>query len=407
MATINTHYDKLGSAYLFAEISRRVRAFTEQNPSAKVLRLGIGDTTAPLGPTIVAGLREGAERLGSEGTYTGYGDYEGEPYLRQAILDTYRERGVDLDLGEVFVSDGAKSDSANIQSIFGQDNVVALQDPAYPVYSDSNVMAGRTGRYSQETQQYEGIVYMPCTEANGFFPALPTTKVDLIYLCSPNNPTGAVAKREDLARFVAYAQAHRSVILFDAAYSGYIRDPQIPRTIFEVDGAKSCAIEINSFSKLAGFTGVRLGWAIVPKALRAENCEPGKITAMWYRRQSTFFNGPSNVVQRGGAAALSPAGRKECQATIDFYMTNARIIRDGLTRAGLVCYGGENAPYIWLRTPQGAKSWDFFDKLLREAHVVTTPGSGFGPSGEGFIRLTAFGKRADTELAVERIQKVL
>jgi LL-diaminopimelate aminotransferase len=407
MAKINHHYDKLGGGYLFAEIARRSRAFAEKNPGVKLLRLGIGDTTIPLTPTVVSGLHAGAAKLGSEETYTGYGDYEGERFMRQAIADVYRERGVELDLGEIFVSDGAKSDSANLQSIFGTDNVVALQDPAYPVYADSNVMAGRSGRFNPESQQYEAFVYMPCTEANGFFPDPPDARVDLVYLCSPNNPTGAVATRDQLAQFVRYARERKALILFDAAYATFIRDPKLPQSIYEIEDAKTCAIEINSFSKSAGFTGVRLGWSVVPKALVVEDCEPGKINAMWYRRQSTFFNGPSNVVQAGAAAALSREGRAECRAMVDAYLQNARIIRDGLRKIGLVCYGGDNAPYVWLKTPGGVKSWDFFDKLLSEAHVITTPGSGFGPSGEGFIRLSAFGKRRDTELAVASIQRAL
>jgi len=268
-------------------------------------------------------------------------------------------------------------------------------------------MAGRTGAYDPQRGQYQGIVYMPCDEGNGFFPELPREKVDLVYLCSPNNPTGAVATRAQLAAFVAYARAHQAVIIFDAAYSAFIRDPDLPHSIYEIPGAETCAIEINSFSKSAGFTGVRLGWAVVPKALVAEDAPAGKLNGLWYRRQSTFFNGPSNVVQAGGAAALSPKGREENRAVVDAYLANAKLIRDGLTAVGLTCFGGTNAPYIWMKTPGGMSSWDFFDKLLREAHVVTTPGSGFGPAGEGYIRLSAFGKRQDTEQAVANIQAAL
>jgi LL-diaminopimelate aminotransferase len=407
MARTNSNYDKLAAGYLFPEVARRTKAFAAKNPGVELLRLGIGDTSVPLTPTVVAGLKAGADRLGAAETYTGYGDYEGEPFMRTAIAELYRERGVELDLGEIFVSDGAKCDSGNIQSIFSADSVVAIQDPAYPVYVDTNVMSGRTGTFDVARQQYDGIVYMPCTVQNGFFPSVPTGAVDLIYLCSPNNPTGAVATREQLATFVEYARAQQAVILFDAAYSAFIREPGLPQSIYEVPGAKRCAIELNSFSKSAGFTGVRLGWAVVPKELTAEDCPAGKLNAMWYRRQSTFFNGPSNVVQAGGAAALTPEGRKECRAMVDQYLANARIIREGLQAAGLTCHGGTNAPYIWARTPGGARSWDFFDRLLEEAHVVTTPGAGFGPAGEGYIRLSAFGKRSDTERAVERIQAVL
>jgi LL-diaminopimelate aminotransferase len=407
MARINPNYDKLAAGYLFPEIARRARAFAEQNPGVELLRLGIGDTTLPLTPAAVAGLRAGAEKLGVAETYTGYGDYEGEKWMRQALVDLYRERGVSLELSELFVSDGAKSDSSSIQSIFAADSVVAIQDPAYPVYVDSNVMVGRTGAFDPARQQYRGIVYMPCTEDNGFFPALPAQKVDLVYLCSPNNPTGATATHAQLQRFVDWARAEKAVLLFDAAYSAFIRDPSLPQSIYEIPGAKSCAIELSSFSKMAGFTGVRLGWAVVPEELVAEDAPPGKLNAMWYRRQSTFFNGPSNVVQAGGAAALTREGRAESRAMVDAYLANARTIKEGLEAAGLRCFGGTNAPYVWARTPGGMSSWDFFDLLLAEAHVVTTPGSGFGPSGEGYIRLSAFGKRADTARAVERIQAAL
>jgi LL-diaminopimelate aminotransferase len=407
MATINVNYDKLGAGYLFPEIARRAKAFSEKHPGVELHRLGIGDTTQPLAPSIVRALKDAAERLAHPETYTGYGDYEGEVFLREAIRGLYRERKVEIDLDEIFASDGAKSDSGNIQTIFGSRNVVAVEDPAYPVYVDTNVMAGRTESFNTVTGQYSGIVYMPCNEQNAFFPELPTEKADLVYLCSPNNPTGAVATREQLTRFVEYALQMRSVIIFDAAYSAFISDPNLPRSIYEIPGAKECAIEINSFSKSAGFTGVRLGWSIVPKALTTEDAPAGKLNALWYRRQSTFFNGASNVVQYGGAAALSPKGRLECQVIIDYYMQNARLIREGLSSIGLTCYGGDNAPYIWAKTPFGVRSWDFFDKLLKEAHVVTTPGSGFGPSGEGFIRLSAFGHRESTERAIASIKSNL
>lgn len=404
MATININFDKLGAGYLFPEVARRAKVFAEKHPGVELHRLGIGDTTQPLAPSVVRAIQDGADRLSKVDTYTGYGDYEGEKFLRQAIAELYRERNVHLELDEIFVSDGAKSDSGNIQSIFGYQNVVAVQDPAYPVYVDTNVMAGRTESFNTVTGQYAGIVYMPCHEHNGFFPDLPSDKADLIYLCSPNNPTGAVATRDQLARFVEYARQMQAVIVFDAAYSAFISDPKLPRSIYEVAGAKECAIEINSFSKSAGFTGVRLGWSVVPATLVTEDSSAGKVNALWYRRQSTFFNGASNVVQYGGAAALSPKGRRECQTVIDYYMHNARIIREGLTSLGLTCYGGENAPYIWVKSPSGLRSWDFFDQLLHQAHVITTPGSGFGPSGEGFIRFSAFGRRESTERAMASIR---
>jgi LL-diaminopimelate aminotransferase len=405
MATVNANYRKLQAGYLFPEIGRRTRQFLAENPGVQVMRLGIGNTTEPLSPAIIRGLHEGVEALAQVETYTGYGDEQGETALREALARRYKGYGADLDADEFFVSDGAKPDTANIQSIFGIENVVAIQDPAYPVYVDTNVIAGRTGQACNG--QYEGLVYMPCTAENGFFPNLPQGKVDLIYLCSPNNPTGAVATHAQLKPFVDYALAHKAVILYDSAYASYISDPTLPRSIYEIEGAKKCAIEINSFSKEAGFTGVRLGWAVVPKTLECENSEPGEIHRMWFRRQTTMFNGASNIVQKGGLAILSEAGQAECREMIGYYMSNARAIREGLEAIGLTCFGGVNAPYIWLQTPGGMASWDFFDKLLREAHVVGTPGSGFGPRGEGYFRLSAFGHHADVLRAIESIQKNL
>ncbi|MBN1998149.1 LL-diaminopimelate aminotransferase [candidate division KSB1 bacterium] len=407
MAKINANYDKLSAGYLFPEIAKRTRKFQQLYPNVRVLRLGIGDTTEPLPPAVIDGLYEGVKKLANRESYTGYGDYEGNLELREALKAQYQAAGVDLDVSEIFVSDGAKPDSGNIQSVFATDNVIAIQDPAYPVYVDTNVIAGRTGLYNQETKQYDGIIYMPCTEENGFFSDVPGQKVDLIYLCSPNNPTGAVATKMQLKSFVEYARTHKSVIIFDAAYSDYIRDSEIPTSIFQVEGAKECAIEINSFSKSAGFTGVRLGWSVVPKSLAVLDAPAGKVNALWARRQCTFFNGASNVVQAGGLAVLSPLGRQECRKIIDYYMENAAIIRDGLLALGLTVYGGDNAPYIWLKTPGNISSWDFFDKLLREANVVGTPGSGFGPHGEGFFRLSAFGHRENVEMAVENIKQNL
>jgi LL-diaminopimelate aminotransferase len=398
MARINSNYDKLAAGYLFPEIARRTNAFLEANPGNQVLRLGIGDTTEPIVPAVLKGLSEGVQALGKEETYSGYGPSEGVLPLRQALADLYAERGVSLDPSEFFVSDGAKSDSANIQGIFSQDCVVAVQDPAYPVYVDSNVIFGRTGAASKSG--YEGLVYMPCTEENGFFPELPDRKVDLIYICSPNNPTGAVATKVQLKKFVDYANEHKAVIFFDSAYAAFITDPDLPRSIYEIEGAETCAIEMNSFSKTAGFTGVRLAWTIVPKGLRTEDSEAGKVHALWTRRQNTFFNGASNVVQAGGLAALSKEGREQTDAQVAFYLENARIINDGLKSLGITTYGGGNAPYVWLKTPNGLTSWEFFDKLLNECHVVGTPGSGFGPAGEGFFRLSAFGHRQNVEKAV-------
>jgi len=405
MATINDNYGKLAAGYLFPEIAKRAKAFSQNNPGVKLLKLGIGNSTEPLAPTVVAGLKFGADKLAKAETYTGYGDEQGDTRLRKAIAAEYGKLGAQISDNEVFVSDGAKPDVGNIQSIFSPDCIVAVQDPAYPVYVDTNVIAGRGGNYDASRGCYDKLVYMPCTEANGFFPEVPTKKVDLIYLCSPNNPTGAVATKEQLAKFVEYARKNQAVIIFDSAYSEYISDPALPKSIYEVAGAKECAIEINSFSKSAGFTGVRLGWTVVPMDCVCEDAGNGKLNSMWNRRQCTFFNGASNVVQEGGLAVLSPQGQKECKETIGHYMGNAKIIREGLSSIGLKVYGGVNAPYLWVKTPDGIKSWEFFDILLSKAHVVTTPGAGFGPHGEGFIRVSAFGHRNDIIEAVESIKK--
>ncbi len=404
MARINSNYRKLEAGYLFPEIERRVRAFQAQNPSLKIHRLGIGNTTEPLTPAVIEGLKEGVERLAAAETYSGYGDEQGHVELRRQLSRYYAGRGAALEPDEFFVSDGAKPDSGNIQSIFSADSLIAFQDPAYPVYVDSNVIAGRSGSYEPRRGAYSGFIYMPCREDKGFIPAPPAEKVDLIYLCSPNNPTGAVADHRQLKIFVDYAREHQAVLIFDAAYAEYITDPALPRSIFEIEGARECAIEINSFSKFAGFTGVRLGWTVVPKTLAIENSEAGEVHRCWLRRQTTFFNGASNIAQRGGLAVLSPAGLQECRKLIDYYMENARLIKKGLRDYGLTVYSGENAPYLWVKTPGNLSSWEFFDKLLSEAHVVGTPGPGFGPSGEGYFRLSAFGHRSDIEAALSSIK---
>jgi len=407
MATTNDNYDKLAAGYLFPEIAKRARAFSQNNPGVKLLKLGIGNSTEPLAPTVVAGLKLGADKLAKVETYTGYGDEQGDTRLRKAIAADYARLGANVADNEVFVSDGAKPDVGNIQSIFSSDGIVAVQDPAYPVYVDTNVIAGRGGKYDASRGCYDRMVYMPCTEENGFFPEVPKQKVDLVYICSPNNPTGAVATKEQLAKFVEYARKNKAVIIFDSAYSQFIKDPALPRSIYEIPGARECAIEISSFSKSAGFTGVRLGWTIVPMECTCENAAAGKLNFMWNRRQCTFFNGASNVVQEGGLAALSSQGQKECKETIDYYMENARVIREGLSAIGLKVYGGVNAPYLWVKTPAGTKSWEFFDILLTQAHVVTTPGAGFGPHGEGYIRVSAFGHRLDIIEAVESVKNNL
>lgn len=406
MATINKNYDKLQASYLFSDIAKRTKAFMDAHPGVAVMRLGIGNTTEPLVPSVIEGLHAGVDKLAKVETYTGYGDEQGDIRLRSALADFYKERGVTLKPQEFFVSDGAKPDAANLQSIFGQDNIIAVTDPVYPVYVDSNVIAGRTGKFVDG--KYKGLVYLVCNEENGFIPKPPNQKVDIIYICSPNNPTGVVATKKQLKAFVDYAIKHKAIIIFDAAYSEYISDTSAyPRSIYEIKGAKQCAIEMNSFSKFAGFTGVRLGWSVVPTDLVCEGTKPGELNALWNRRQTTMFNGASNIVQEGGLAVLSKAGQKECKKQIAYYMKNAEIIKKGMEKLGFKVFGGENAPYIWLKVPKGMTSWEFFDKLLTQTHVVGTPGSGFGPHGEGYFRLSAFGHRENVEKAIESIQKKL
>ena len=407
MAKINANYRKLRAGYLFPEIGRRVSLFQQENPGIKIHRLGIGNTTEPLTPAVTAGLQEGVGRLAKADTYTGYGDEQGDKDLRLALARFYGNRGISLAPEEIFISDGAKSDAGNIQAIFSADSRIAVQDPAYPVYVDTNVIAGRSGPYNPDSGNYSGFVYMVCDCENNFIPEPPREVVDLIYLCNPNNPTGAAATRTELQEFVDYAREHRAVIVFDAAYAEFISDPGLPRSIYEVEGAKECAIEINSFSKLAGFTGVRLGFSVVPEALVVADSEPGEVHKLWLRRQTTFFNGASNIAQRGGLAVLSPEGLKESEELVGYYMENARIIGEGIESLGLAFYGGVNAPYLWVKTPGDMSSWDFFEKMLQEAQVVGTPGSGFGPSGEGYIRLSAFGHRSDIEEAVQSLQNSL
>lgn len=406
MPRINEHYLDLKASYLFAEIKRRTEIFAAAHPAAVIISLGIGDVTQPLPPAVVSALQEAAREQGQATTLRGYGPYAGYEWLRADIAaHDFGAGGVTLGADEVFVSDGGKSDSANLQEIFAADCVVALMDPAYPVYADSNVMAGRAGP-ADASGRYRGFVYLSCTAENAFQPALPDGHVDLIYLCYPNNPTGAVMTRPALRRWVDYAREHEAVIFYDAAYESYIRDPEVPHSIYEVEGAREVAIESRSFSKSAGFTGLRLAYTVVPRELQGRTADGKRLglNELWLRRTSTKSNGPPYVVQRAATAVYTPEGQKQVRALTDFYMENARIIREGLTAAGLTVYGGTSAPYIWARTPAGLTSWDFFDKLLAEAHVVGAPGSGFGPSGEGYFRLTAFGSRAQTAEAVERIR---
>ncbi|PKN50044.1 MAG: LL-diaminopimelate aminotransferase [Deltaproteobacteria bacterium HGW-Deltaproteobacteria-16] len=407
MTLINENYLKLKAGYLFPEIGRRVKGFTDANPDARVIRLGIGDVTQPLAPAVIKAFHDGVDDLARGASFHGYGPEQGYDWLSTIIIEkSYQPLGVDLLPSEVFISDGSKCDSANILDIFALANTVAICDPVYPVYNDTNVMIGRTGE-ADEKGYYEGLVYLPCTEANNFTPAIPKEKVDIIYLCYPNNPTGMVATRAELKAWVDYANAQGSIIFFDAAYEAYITEPGIPHSIYEIEGAKTCAIEFRSFSKTAGFTGVRCGLTVVPEQLTATTTSGEKIALnrLWNRRQCTKFNGVSYPVQRAAAAVYSDEGWAQVQETISFYMENARLIREGLSSAGITCYGGVNAPYIWLKTPEGMKSWDFFDKLLNECHVVGTPGSGFGPSGEGYFRLSAFGSRENVQEAIRRIQQ--
>jgi LL-diaminopimelate aminotransferase len=399
-ARLNPNYRKLAAGYLFPEISRRVKEFTAKNPGRKVIRLGIGDTKLPLTATVIEHLHKGVDKLAKAETYTGYGDEQGNTALREALAKHYWDNhAVNLEPSEFFISDGAKCDSGNIQSIFDIRNIVAVQDPAYPVYVDTNVASGRSEGFSIDLSGYPGIVYMPCNESNGFFPAVPAQHVDMIYICSPNNPTGAVATKAQLESFVEYAMKEKAIILFDSAYSMYISAlSPLPRSIYEIRGAKECAIEISSFSKWAGFTGVRLGWTIVPKTLITADSGPGDshtLWSLWNRRQTTFFNGASNIAQEGGLGVLTEQGIRESQELIDFYMKNAEILRNCFEKLGFKVYGGTNSPFIWIKTPNGMKSWDFFDKMLSESNVVVTPGAGFGPSGEGYFRVSAFGQRQD------------
>lgn len=409
MIHINENYLKLRAGYLFPEIGRRVPAFKAANPSAEVISMGIGDVTQPLAPAVIEAMHRAVDEMGRPETFRGYDDGGvGYEFLREAIVEhDFKARGVHVDLDEIFVSDGAKPDTGNMQEIFGVDNVVAVADPVYPVYVDTNVMAGRTGP-GDERGRYEGIVYMPATAENGFVPQPPEQPVDLIYLCFPNNPTGAVATKADLAKWVDYARQAKAVILFDAAYEAFISDPDTPHSIYEVEGAAEVAIEFRSFSKTAGFTGVRCAYSVVPKALRAytQDGRAVEVNPIWKRRHGTKFNGVSYVTQAGAAAVYTPAGQKQIRRTIDIYMSNAKLIRETLTQQGYEVHGGVNAPYIWLKTPDGTGSWDFFDRLLQQAHVVGTPGVGFGAAGEGYFRLTAFATPDNVKEALKRFAKL-
>jgi len=402
---VNEAFLNLRASYLFAEVKRRTQAYREAHPGTRLIDLGIGDVTLPLPPVVVQALEQATREQAKAETLRGYGPYVGYEFLRSAIAEhDFGSRGVTIGADEVFVSDGGKSDAANIQELFAQDAVVALMDPAYPVYADANVIAGRSGP-ADESGRYPGFVYLPCTAENDFQPALPDRHVDLVYLCYPNNPTGAVMTRASLRRWVDYARAEEAVIVYDAAYEAYIRDPEIPHSIYEIDGAREVAIESRSFSKSAGFTGLRMAYTVLPREAQGRTGAGAAVSLnqLWLRRTSTKSNGPPYVVQRAAASIYTPEGDEQVRGLVDQYMENARVLREGLERAGLTVYGGQNAPYIWIRTPAGVSSWDFFDRLLSEAQVVGVPGGGFGPSGEGYFRVTAFGSRADSVEAVERI----
>lgn len=405
MAYVNEHYLKLKAGYLFPEIARRVKEFSAKNPDARIIRMGIGDVTEPLPEACRKAMHSAVDEMGNRETFKGYGPEQGYDFLREAIArNDFQARNAHISADEIFVSDGSKCDCANILDILGAKNTVAVTDPVYPVYVDTNVMAGHTGG-ADDKGEYQGLVYLRATAENGFAPSLPSGKVDVVYLCSPNNPTGAVLTREQLTQWVNYAKANNTLILFDAAYESFISDPAIPHSIYEIPGAHECAIEFRSFSKTAGFTGTRCAFTVVPKALVGftESGEKVEMYKLWMRRHTTKFNGVSYIIQRGAEAAYSAEGRQQIKALVEHYMTNAKIIREALGNAGLKVFGGVNAPYCWVQTPKGAKSWDFFDHLLNNAHVVCTPGAGFGTAGEGYVRFSAFNSRANVEEAMKRV----
>jgi LL-diaminopimelate aminotransferase len=407
MAKINENFLKLTAGYLFPEIARRVKFFCEANPSAKVIRLGIGDVTEPLVPAVIEAMHAAVDEMSAKPTFKGYGPEQGYAFLREAIAKhDFQRRGIEISADEIFVSDGSKCDCGNLLDIFGHDNRIAILDPVYPVYVDTNVMAGHTGPADSQGR-YGKLIYLPVTADTNFEPDLPSEPVDLIYLCYPNNPTGTVATRRMLEKWVAFARQHRSIIFFDAAYEAYIADPNLPHSIYEIPGAREVAIELRSFSKTAGFTGVRCGFIVVPQELTgtSQNGQPHSLHALWTRRHSTKFNGASYPVQRAAAAIYTAAGQQQVHRQIAFYMNNARILREGLTDAGFQVYGGQHAPYVWLKTPKGITSWEFFDRLLSESQIVGTPGSGFGAAGEGYFRISAFNSLENVEEAVARIQR--
>ena len=408
MIKINENFLELQESYLFATIAQKVAKYSKENPDKKIIKLGIGDVTRPIPEVVLQAIHKATDEQASSETFRGYGPEQGYEFLREKIKEyDYKSRNVDIDIDEIFVSDGAKCDCGNIVDILAQDNKVAITDPVYPVYLDTNVMSGRSGKYDKETGKYENIVYIPATSENNFVPELPKEKVDIIYLCYPNNPTGTTLTKEQLETWVKYAKENKALILFDAAYEAFITDENVPHSIYEIKGAKEVAIEFRSYSKTAGFTGMRCAFIVVPKELKGftKSGEEVSINKLWNRRHCTKFNGVSYIVQRAAEAVYTEEGRKQIKENIDYYKENARIIRQGLEEAGYTVYGGVNSPYVWLQLPDGMKSWDFFDKLLTEANVVGTPGVGFGPSGEGYFRLTGFGTKENTKEAIRRIKE--
>lgn len=404
MAHVNENFLKLPGSYLFSDIAKKVKAYQESHPDKRLIRLGIGDVTRPLPQASIEAMHRAVDEMANKSTFHGYGPEQGYDFLIDTIIkNDFEPRGIELSSSEVFISDGAKSDTGNIGDILGLDNKVAVTDPVYPVYVDSNVMGGRAGQLNGK--QWSDITYMPCTADNNFIPSIPSNRIDVIYLCYPNNPTGTTLTKAELKKWVDYALSHDALILFDAAYEAYIREDDIPHSIFEIEGAKRCAIEFRSFSKTAGFTGVRCGYTVIPKEVTATTATGERVVlnALWNRRQCTKFNGTSYITQRGAEAIYSKEGKQQVRETIDYYMENARIMHEGLTAAGIQVFGGKNAPYLWVKTPEGFTSWQFFDHLLNEANIVSTPGVGFGPSGEGYLRLTAFGQREDCIEAIQRI----
>ena len=405
MFKVNDNYLKLPGSYLFSTIAKKVAAFKEANPDKDVISLGIGDVTQALAPAVIDAMHKAVDEMADPATFKGYAPDLGYSFLREAIVENdFKARGVDIASDEVFVSDGAKSDSGNIGDIFSVNNKIAVCDPVYPVYVDANVMDGRTGTYDADSEMWSDVIYMPCTKENNFCPDLPEETPDIIYLCSPNNPTGAAFKKDDLQKWVDYANENKAVIIFDAAYEAYITEDDVPHSIYECDGAKTCAIEIRSFSKNAGFTGTRLGFTVVPKELK--DSDGNSLNALWARRHGTKFNGAPYIIQRAGEAVYSEEGKEQTKQMVARYMENAKIIVEGLKEAGYKVSGGVNSPYAWLEVPEGMTSWEFFDFLLEKANIVGTPGSGFGPSGEGYFRLTAFGSRENTIEAIRRIKEI-